>query len=239
MLQLLCLLCLIPQAGISDPRDEKIKQFLKRPNEEALELYLWRNPSRAVTLNDIMLVYKKQYNIEIAIQYSAFGHDKRHVLLNMPLKRIEARDKVIPRGLALQLYLDNYPTPLTYQVENGTVWIVPGKASMCDESRTCELGQMLKKTKPKYDDKLNLEETNRLQIPPSDLLGALHFFSDNDRGNFRVFARERDLPRNTMQKQIKVPAFTDKSYDVVLKQLLDQVQATYIVQDGVVLVVPK
>jgi hypothetical protein len=239
MLQLFCLVCLVPQAGISDPRDDKIRQFLKRSNEEAVELYLWRNPNRSVTLNDIMMVYKKQYNIEIAIQYSAFGKDKSHVKLDMPLKRIETRDKYIPRGLALQLYLDNFRSELTYHVENGTVWIVPGKSTIADESSHCELGNMLKKTKPKYDDKLNQEESNRVQIPPSDLLGALHFFGETDRGNFRIFARERSLPKNLMQRQIKIPTFTDKNYDAILKNMLDQVNASYIVSDGVVVVVPK
>lgn len=239
MLYLFCLVCLVPQVGISDPRDEKIKEFLKRPNEEAVELYLWRNPGRSVTLNDIMMTYKKQYNIDIAIQYSAFGKDKRHVQLDMPLKRIETRDKYIPRGLALQFYLDNFRSELTYTVENGTVWIVPGKANFCCEANRCELGSVLKKTKPKYDHTLNKEETNRVQIPPSDLLGALHFFGETDRGNFRVFARERDLPRNVMQRQVKIPAFADKTYDAILKNLLDQVNASYIVYDGAVIVVPK
>jgi hypothetical protein len=239
MLHLFCLVCLVPQAGISDPRDEKIKEFLKRPNEEAVELFLWRNPNRSVTLNDIMMTYKKQYNIPIAIQYSAFGNDKRHVQLDMPLKRIETSDNYIPRGLALQLYLDNFRSDLTYHVENGTVWIIPGKATLSDESSRSELGSVLKKTKPKYDDKLNLEETNRIQIPPSDLLGALYFFGESDRGNFRVFARERNLPRNIMQRQIKIPSYADKNYDTILRQLLDQVNATYIVCDGAVIVVPK
>lgn len=239
MLYLVCLLCLSPLAVNDDPRDEKIKQFLKAPDKEAIELYLWKNPSRTVTLNDIMIVYRKQYNIDIAINYSSFNTNKSELLLNHPVKKIDARDKYIPRGLALQLYLDSFAKDLTYRVDGGTIWIVPGKANFACEGKYSELGHVLTKTKPKYDDKPNREETNRMQIPPSDLMGALRFFGNEDRGNFRVFVREKELPKNIYQTRIKIPAYTDKTYDAILREILDQVGATYVVQDHAVLIVAK
>ncbi len=239
MLYLVCLVCMSSLPVSDDPRDEKIKQFLKASDREAIELYLWNNPRRTVTLNDIMLIYRKQYNIDIAIDYSAFDSKKTERLLNHPLKRIDSRDKFIPRGLALQLYLDNFAKDMTYRVDGGTIWIVPGKAHFACEGKYCELGSVLTKTKPKYDDKLNREETNRIQIPPSDLMGALRFFGSEDRGNFRVFIREKELSKNALQTRVTIPAFTDKTYDAVLRELLNQVDATYVVQDNAVLVVAK
>jgi hypothetical protein len=60
MLYLVCLVCMSPLSVSDDPRDEKIKQFLKASDREAIELYLWNNPRRTVTLNDIMLIYRLQ-----------------------------------------------------------------------------------------------------------------------------------------------------------------------------------
>lgn len=239
-LVLLCfLVCLTPQNGHTDPRDDRIKEFLKRSDIEAWEQYLWNNPQRNVTLNDIMLIYKKQYGLEVAINYRAFGNEKKHVLLDRSVKKIASRDEYIPRGLALQLYLDSLNNgDLTYHVQNGTIWIVPGKGTLSDESKNSELGETLRKTKPSYDDKLNLEATNRSRVPPTDLLKAIQFFADESQGNFRFFVRERNMPRNLMHTQIKVPAFAELSYDAILKNLLDQVNASYIIHDNAVIIVP-
>jgi hypothetical protein len=242
MLQLLMLICLFPQSGISDSRDEGIKSFLKRDDKDivASESYLWSNPNRVVTFNDIMMDYKKKYGLDIAVNYRAFGNDKKHFTLTQPIKRIPAMDSVIPRGLALQLYLDNFKSDITYHVEGGTIWIVPGKSTLEDERASSnkpeDVGTTLK-TKPKYDTRLNKEGTNRIEIPPSDLQGAIHFFADQ--GKFRVFVRDRNIPTNTMNLSVKVPAFSDMTYDAILKNLLDQVNLKYIVHSNSVVIVPK
>lgn len=243
MIHLVCVLCLMPQAGANDPRDEKIKAFLNDPKVEAIEISLWRNPGQIVTLNDIMMVFKKQYNLDIAVNYKAFTHlhfnkDMRRMLLEQPIRRIESRDKYIPRGLALQFYLDNFKPDLTYTVDAGTIWIIPGKNKLADESKDSRLGDILRTTKPKYDTQLNQEKTNPLQVPPNTLLGALRFFASEDRGDFHLYARERDLPHNLYQMQIKVPPYTDKSYDVILRDILRQVNASYIIHDNSVVIVP-
>jgi len=85
---------------------------------------------------------------------------------------------------------------------------------------------------------LNLEATNRTRVPPTDLLQAIQFFADDGQGNFRFFVRERGMPRNLMHTQIKVPAFADLSYDAILKNILDQVNASYIIHDDAVIIVP-
>jgi hypothetical protein len=243
MLQLLVLICLFPQSAISDSRDEGIKSFLKRDDKDvvATETYLWNNPNRVVTFNDIMMDYKKYYNLDIAINYHAFGNDKQvRIGLNQPVKRIVAMDNVIPRGLALQLYLDNFKSDITYHVEGGTIWIVPGKATFADERRFSnkpeDTGNILK-TRPKYDTRLNKEGTNRIEIPPGDLQGAIHFFAEQ--GKFRVFVRDRNIPASTMNLSIKVPPFTDMTYDAILKNMLDQVNLKYIVYSNSVVIVPK
>src|SRR5947209_2562915 len=66
MLQLLTLICLFPQSGISESRDDGIKSFLKRDDKAmvATEAYLWNNPNRVVTFNDIMIDFKKQYGLD-------------------------------------------------------------------------------------------------------------------------------------------------------------------------------
>ena len=248
MLNFVCLVSLTVAACFSpvtdnnsdDPRDVRIKQFLKAPDREAVEQYLFRNPSRVVTLNDIMLLYRKQYNLDIAINYNAFSSkDRINSLLHHPIKAIDSRDKYIPRGLALQLYLDSFPADLTSHVQGGTIWIVPGKPHFQCEGKYCELGSLLRKTKPKYDDKLNREETNRVQIPPSDLLGAIRFFGSEERGNFRVFFREKELMKNALATRVQIPPYADKTYDQILRELLNQVNATYVVQDQAVVVVSK
>lgn len=239
MMYLVCLLCVMPQAGVNDPRDEKIKAFLNDPKREAVEAYLWNNPNHEVTLNDIMMVFKKQYNLDIAINYKAFNKDVRRMLLDQPIKRIEARGKHIPRGLALQLYLDNFKQDLTYHVEHGTIWIVPGKSTFADESKDSSLGDILRTSKPKYDTQLNKERTNPLQVPPTNLLGALRFFGAEDRGDYHVFARERDLPQNIYQMQVKVPPYSEKSYDYILRDMLKQVNASYIIHNNCVVIVPN
>ena len=242
MLQLLVLICLFPQSGISDSRDEGIKSFLKRDDKDmvATEAHLWSNPNRVVTFNDIMMDYKKQYNLDIAINYRAFGNDKRLFTLSQPIKRIPAMDSVIPRGLALQLYLDNFKSDITYQVEGGTIWIVPGKSTFEDEHRFSnkpeDAGTTLK-TRPKYDTRLNKEGTNRVEIPPGDLQGGIHFFAEQ--GKFRVFVRDRNIPASTMNLSVKVPAFADMTYDAILKNMLDQVNLKYIVNSNSVVIVPK
>lgn len=243
MLQLLALICLFPQAGVLDSRDEGIKSFLKRDDKDmiAWETFLWNNPNRVVTFNDIMLNYKKHYNLDIAINFKAFGNDKQvRLALTQPIKRIAAMDNVIPRGLALQLYLDNYKADVTYYVEGGTIWIVPGKATLEDDSRNSnkpeDVGTLLK-ARPKYDIRLNKEGTNRIEIPPSDLLGAIHFFAEQ--GKFRVFVRDRNIPLNTMHLSVKTPAYSDMTYEAILKSLLDQVNLKYIINSNAVVIVPK
>src|SRR5262249_9229111 len=77
MLQLLLVVLLMPQGSITDPRDERIMEFLKRSDVEAWETYLWNNPARTVTMNDIMITFKKQYNLDIAINYSSFPGTNR------------------------------------------------------------------------------------------------------------------------------------------------------------------
>lgn len=237
-MHLLVLLCLFPQGGISDTRDERIKDFLNKNDVEALELSLWSNPNRTISFNDIMLVFKKQYNLDIAVNYGAFAGNKKEIDLNQRVKRIISKNKYIPRGLALQLYLDNFKSDLTFAVDGGTIWIVPGKGTLTDHCKTCELGQILKATKPKYDTELNKEGTNRVQIPPTDLIGALQFFSSEDRGNFALFVRDRNLPLSALQTQVKIPKYTDLSYDAILKNLLGQANCTYIVNSNSVVVVP-
>ena len=236
MMHLLCLLCLFPQNGISDTRDTRIKDFLNRQDVEAAELYLWNNPNRVISFNDIMLVYKKQYNLDIAINYSAFPVNK--VNLDQGVKKIVSRSKHIPRGLALQFYLDSFKPDLTYTVDGGTIWIVPGKGTLTDQGKNCEVAQMLKSTKPKYDTELNKEGSNRVQIPPTDLIGALNFFASEDRGNYPIFVRERNLPLSVLQTRVKVPPYSDMTYDAILKNLLSQVNCTYIVNSNSVVVVP-
>lgn len=242
MLQLLALICLFPQSGISDSRDEGIKSFLKRDDKDmvAWEAHLWNNPNRVVTLNDIMLNFKKHYNLDIAVNYQAFGNDKRLFSLTQPVKKIQALDNVIPRGLALQLYLDNYKSDITYVVEGGTIWIVPGKGTIEDESRYSnkaeDVGTILK-TKPKYDTRLNKEGTNRIEIPPGDLQGAIRFFADQ--GKFRVFTRDRYIPHNTMNLSVKVPPYSDMSYEAILKNLLDQVNLKYVINSNALVIMPK
>ena len=239
MLHLLTVLLLLPQAGISDPRDERIMEFLKRNDIEAWETYLWSNPGRTVNMNDIMIVYKKQYNLDIAINFKAFPTNNRQVMLDHTVKRIIARDRLVPRGLALQLYLDNYTTDLTYTVNGGTIWIVPGAGTISDESKTSPLAQTLKSVKPKYDNGLNKEGTNRLQVPPSDLLSVLQFFAAEDKGDFRFFIRNRSLPVSFAQMRVRVPDYADMSCDAILKNVLSQVNARYIVNSGAVVIVPK
>lgn len=243
MLQLLALICLFPQSGISDSRDEGIKSFLKRDDKDmvAWEAHLWNNPNRVVTFNDIMMNFKKHYNLDIAINWRAFANDRQvRMGLTQPIKKIAAMDNVIPRGLALQLYLDNFKIDVTYYVEGGTIWIVPGKASIEDESRYSnkaeDVGTILK-TKPKYDTRLNKEGTNRIEIPPGDLQGAIHFFADQ--GKFRVFVRDRNIPQNTMNLSIKVPPYSDMSYEAILKNLLDQVNLKYVINSNAVVILPK
>ncbi len=242
MLQLLALICLFPQSGISDSRDEGIKSFLKRDDKDmvAWESHLWNSPNRVVTFNDIMLNFKKHYNLDIAVNYQAFGNDKRLFVLTQPVKKIQALDNVIPRGLALQLYLDNYKSDITYVVDGGTIWIVPGKGVIEDESRYSnkaeDVGTILK-TKPKYDTRLNKEGTNRIEIPPGDLMGAIRFFADQ--GKFRVFVRDRNIPTNTLNLSVKVPAFSDMTYEAILKNLLDQVNLKYIINSNAVVIMPK
>jgi hypothetical protein len=231
-------LLLFPQNSIADARDERIRDFLKKGDVEAWEIHLWNNASKGVMFQDIMQVYKKQYNLDIAIRYSEFPGNNRKVLVDLPIKRIISRDKNIPRGLALQLYLDNYKTDVTYAVDNGTIWIVPGKGTLVDESKNSELSRMLKTTKPKYDNGLNKEGSNRVQVPPSDLLSALNFFANDDRGNFRLFVRDRDLPLSTLQARVKVPDYADLSYDAILNKMLSQVNARYIVNSNSVVIVP-
>ena len=185
-----------------------IQSFLKRDDKDmvATEAYLWNNPNRVVTFNDIMMDFKKQYNLDLAINYRAFGNDKRLFSLSQPIKRIEAMDSVIPRGLALQLYLDNYKTDITYQVDGGTIWIVPGKSTLQDERRAsnrADCAYTALKTRPKYDTRLNKEGTNRVEIPPGDLQGAIRFFAEQ--GKYRVFVRDRNIPASTMNLSVKVP----------------------------------
>ncbi|HQR06374.1 MAG TPA: hypothetical protein PLN21_06105 [Gemmatales bacterium] len=243
MLQLLTLICLFPQSGASDSRDEGIKSFLKRDDKDmvAWESLLWNNPNRVVTINDIMMSYKKHYNLDIAINFKAFDNDRQVRLgLTQPLKKIAAMDNVIPRGLALQLYLDNYKTDVTYVVEGGTIWIVPGKGMIEDESRYSnkaeDVGTILK-TRPKYDTRLNKEGTNRIEIPPGDLQGAIRFFADQ--GKYRVFVRDRNIPLNTMNLSVKVPPYSDMSYEAILKNLLDQVNLKYVINSNAVVIMPK
>jgi hypothetical protein len=239
MLQLLVLVCLVPQAGVSDPRDDRINEFLKRSDVEAWEQSLWNNPGRTVSLNDIMMVYKKRYNLDIAVNYRAFGGDRKQLSVDQPVRKIAARDKIIPRGLALQLYLDSYVKELTYFVQGGIIWIVPGKSVLPDESASSELGNILRTTKPKYDNELNKEATNKIHIPPTDLGGVLSFFANEDRGNFRFFVRERGLPTGFLSSRVRVPLYNDSSYDAILKNILDQVGAKYIVNSNSVVILPK
>lgn len=238
MMQLLALLVCLSQGNIADSRDERIIEFLKKGDVEAWELHLWNNPNKAVLFNDIMQVYKKQYNLDIAINYRAFPTNNRTVILDQVVKRINSRDKNIPRGLALQLYLDNFQADLTYTVDDGTIWIVPGKATLADESKTSDLGHLLRTAKPKYDNNLNKEGSNRLQVVPTDLISALNFFAEEDRGNFRLFVRTRNLPLSTMQTRVKIPNYADLTYDAILKNILGQVNAKYIVNSNAVVIVP-
>lgn len=136
----------------------------------------------------------------------------------------------IPLELALQLLLDALPTDATFKTKDTKILIIPGTRVFKDQSTTSRFARRLR----------TLTDDYKEGVAEMPFLEALATF--RTRSELPLWVRARGFPEGweglKMQK-VKLPGATGIFFGDVLKRLLAQVGATYIVRNEYILIVAK
>ena len=135
----------------------------------------------------------------------------------------------IPLELALQLLLDTLPTDATFKTKDVKILVIPGTRVFKDQSSTSRLSARLRAFTDEY--KEGVEEMSFL-----DALETFHARSD-----LPLWVRAKGFTESwddIKKKKVKLAKTNRASFGEILKKLLAQAGATYIVRNEYVLIVP-
>jgi hypothetical protein len=177
------------------------------------------------TLNQALAYFSEHHQLTLQVDDKAF---RKLGVTELGSQLVECQPVGhVPVGFALQLILDTLRPDVTYKVQGDRVLIVPGKPVYKDEHRTSRYARLLTKPAPEYKDGL----------PETTLEKALTDLSQD--GMFLpILIRHRPFGRDILAQKVTLPKLARATVGDVLRRLLRQADATYLVCNDYVLVVP-
>jgi hypothetical protein len=134
----------------------------------------------------------------------------------------------IPLELGLQFVLDSLPGNVTFKTKDTRIIIIPGTRIFKDQSSTSRFVAQLRKQTEEY--KEGMEEMAFLE--------ALELL--RGRCELSLWVRGKGFPmawEELKNKKVKLPKIAKATFGDILKRLLSQVGATYIVRNEYILIV--
>jgi hypothetical protein len=135
----------------------------------------------------------------------------------------------IPLELALQLMLDTLPMDATFKTKDVKIIVIPGPRTFKDQSSSSRLSVRLRTLTDEY--KEGVEEMS--------FLDALETF--RARSDLPLWVRAKGFTQSwddMKKKKVKLAKTNKASFGDILKKLLAQAGATYIVRNEYLLIVP-